>query len=298
MSSIVLCVVLMLPLFIAVLLMQAAKSRHARYKNPLTRSLRRPPGAELGRQLGAEQLEAGFGVFEVVLPSLMLACAYIIAQNMQTATVKWFVLVAVLCIALVMWTVAIRKLIRRLETIRVLRLGYECELAVGQELDLLMLNGWRVFHDIPAQGFNIDHVVVGPQGVFAVETKGRSKRVPERDEKSSKYKVKYTSGCLEFPYYRDTETVPQAVRQAKWLSTWLTSATAMQVDVAPVVVLPGWFVETADRPTVPVIASGFIAGFFKGRPSNDLSGEAVARIVHQLDVMVRDLEPGEVVRPK
>ena len=28
-----------------------------------------------------------------------------------------------------------------------------------------------VYHDIQADQFNIDHVVVGPSGVFAVETK-------------------------------------------------------------------------------------------------------------------------------
>jgi Nuclease-related domain len=34
--------------------------------------------------------------------------------------------------------------------------------------------GNRTFHDLIRDGFNIDHVVVGPAGVFAVETKFRS----------------------------------------------------------------------------------------------------------------------------
>ena len=32
-------------------------------------------------------------------------------------------------------------------------------------------------HDFPANQFNVDHVVIGPTGVFAVETKARSKPV-------------------------------------------------------------------------------------------------------------------------
>ena len=32
------------------------------------------------------------------------------------------------------------------------------------------------------------------------------------------FKVTYSSGRLDFPFYSDTKTIPQAVRQAKWLS--------------------------------------------------------------------------------
>jgi len=34
-----------------------------------------------------------------------------------------------------------------------------------------MLDGYHVYHDFPAERFNIDHVVVGPAGAFAIETK-------------------------------------------------------------------------------------------------------------------------------
>lgn len=34
--------------------------------------------------------------------------------------------------------------------------------------------GYHAIHDIPAKGYNIDHVLVGPGGVFAIETKFRS----------------------------------------------------------------------------------------------------------------------------
>ena len=59
----------------------------------------------------------------------------------------------------------------RLKKRRNLRLGYEGEIAVGQELNQLMLQGKHVYHDFPADKFNIDHIVVGRSGIFAVETK-------------------------------------------------------------------------------------------------------------------------------
>lgn len=282
----------------AAVMIQLLKKSHANYKNPLTKSLRRPPGAELGRKLGSAQLEAGFNVVEVVAPWLIPMVVYLSVRQSENEVLKVSLVVGSIAVAFALWLSAFRKFRARYEEIRNLRLGYECELAVGQELDLLMLDGSRVFHDLPADGFNIDHVVVSQAGVFAVETKGRSKRFPEEDSKSDNFKVAYRAGKLEFPYFTDNSTIPQSVRQAKWLSNWLSSATGLSINAAPLVVLPGWFVEIKDRPTVPVIASGYIDGYFKRKTEKVLDAEQITRIVHQLDAKVRDLKPGELVRPK
>ena len=53
--------------------------------------------------------------------------------------------------------------------------GVEAEIATGQELSLLMRDGAWVFHDIPYQYGNIDHVIVSRGSIFAIETKGYSK---------------------------------------------------------------------------------------------------------------------------
>ena len=71
------------------------------------------------------------------------------------------------CGALVYYVVQILRLAR---TSLNYRLGLEAEMAVGQELNQLLRHGYWVFHDLPADKFNIDHVVVGRNGVFAVET--------------------------------------------------------------------------------------------------------------------------------
>jgi hypothetical protein len=52
--------------------------------------------------------------------------------------------------------------------------GERGELCVAEVLDDLRSYGYRVAHDLTRDGFNIDHVVVGPAGVFAIETKFRS----------------------------------------------------------------------------------------------------------------------------
>ena len=53
--------------------------------------------------------------------------------------------------------------------------GARAEREVGRELEKLHKDGFHVFHDwLPENRGNVDHFVVGPQGVFAIETKGRS----------------------------------------------------------------------------------------------------------------------------
>ena len=69
----------------------------------------------------------------------------------------------------------LKKLMMLVRRRHKLSIGLDAELAVAQELNELMLNGHRVFHDFPADKFNIDHIVVGESGVYAVETKGRTK---------------------------------------------------------------------------------------------------------------------------
>lgn len=49
--------------------------------------------------------------------------------------------------------------------------GARGEFVVGEELDKLHKEGFHVFHDWYSGRGNVDHFVVGPQGVFAIETK-------------------------------------------------------------------------------------------------------------------------------
>jgi hypothetical protein len=56
---------------------------------------------------------------------------------------------------------------------RAWRVGAEGERIVGAELEQLEARGWQVLHDVPVgeRGANIDHVLVGPGGVWTVNTK-------------------------------------------------------------------------------------------------------------------------------
>lgn len=84
------------------------------------------------------------------------------------------------CAALLTYFFA-RKLPRIMQAARQYRLGAEGEQSVAEALDWLRPDGYQVLHDVVEDGYNIDHLLIGPSGVYVVETKTRCKRPSRRD---------------------------------------------------------------------------------------------------------------------
>ncbi len=133
------------------------------------------------------------------------------------------------------------KLARAIPRMRQLRLGLEGEQAVGQFLEgQLGIRGYRVFHDIVGPDFNIDHVLIGPTGIYTVETKTLSKPV------AGDARISFDGSSLMVagrPLDRDP--IRQAHAQAAWLRRLLQESTGRTHIVFPTVLFPGWFVEQA-----------------------------------------------------
>jgi hypothetical protein len=55
--------------------------------------------------------------------------------------------------------------------------GAEGEEHVGKLLDALADQGWRPLHDVSLGRGNVDHVLVGPGGIFTIETKSHAGRI-------------------------------------------------------------------------------------------------------------------------
>jgi hypothetical protein len=177
-----------------------------------------------------------------------------------------------------------------------LRLGHTAEIATANELIGLQALGYQVFHDTQADGFNIDHLAIGKNGVFAIETKGRHKR--KRDSKSTSatqgkdYQLFYKDGRLCFPSWTETKPIEQAIRQAKWVSQWLTKATGEQIFSSPVLVFPGWYVTSQTRPPFPILNHKQLVKTIPAVRTQALSQQQVDAIVYQ--VAQRCLSKSEV----
>lgn len=124
---------------------------------------------------------------------------------------------------------------------RRLKLGRDGERAVGQFLDdKLRPLGYHVLHDVRGGNWNIDHIIVGPNGLFTIETKTRSK--PRRGCPV----VRYDGESVTVGGWKpDRDPVSQANAQAAWLSETLSRSLGLKLPVQAVVVFPGWFVEAS-----------------------------------------------------
>jgi hypothetical protein len=147
-----------------------------------------------------------------------------------------------------------------------------------------MLIGFRVYHDFPAENFNIDHTVIGTNGVFAVETNGRAKPI------KGDINVILDGQGLQFPTLYEKDPLDQAKRQAVWLAKWLTSAVGAEVSVRPVLVLPGWFIERK-KPGMLIYNGKNPQVVYRIKGDSILSAEMIQRITHQIEQKCRDVTP-------
>ena len=121
-------------------------------------------------------------------------------------------------------------------------LGREGEEYTGQELNLLMRSGAFVFHDIPYKYGNIDHIVVGRNKLFTVETKAiRKPSAANSDSRESK--VVFNGKSLKFPHKTIDDPVTQALRHAKYMSEIIEKKCRVNFPVIAVVALPGWYIQ-------------------------------------------------------
>jgi len=258
-------------------------------RSPLTRQLLRPPGQSLRLRIEEISNTLNETLFVVALvPSLIsgviLSRGFESGKGIETF---WIGLGAAIWVCFTAYYVG--KIFKLLSERRDLRLGLDGELAVAEELNKLMFNGYHVYHDFPAEKFNIDHILIGIAGVFAVETKTRSKRKANRGKFSAE--VTYDGNRLSFPNGYDVNALTQGKDQASWLGKWLTSAVGEKVGVESIVTLPGWYVKRVKPEGIPVLNPKEIHTYITSKHKTVLSDVMITRIVHQIDQRCRNIEP-------
>lgn len=142
-----------------------------------------------------------------------------------------------MAVLLVAYSVA--RIVGLRPAIRNLRLGIDGEKTVGQSLEELRASGAMVFHDVVAKDFNVDHIVVSPKGIFVIETKTRSK------PKSRGATVKYDGKkVLVDGMAPSRDPIQQVKANSSWVQELIWESTGKSFPVKPVVLFPGWYVET------------------------------------------------------
>lgn len=244
-------------------------------KSPIKNLPVRMPGQSLREQFDALMDEQVTPWLYLVFFAVFFAGMEWLRYYLKSPFSPWIYTI----LALVAIGLAVRKFLIIRPSAKALTLGRKGEEAVGQYLDeKLRAMGCQVLHDIPGDGFNLDHVVVGPTGVFCVETKTRSK--PAKGECKVFYDgEKITVDGLTL----DRDPIVQAKAQAHWLVDALEQSTGRRFFVQPIVLFPGWFVEQkVTNAPVWVLNEKGAPAFINNSLGNSLSPEDISLITFHL----------------
>jgi len=129
---------------------------------------------------------------DALLDIIMLAPLLAVASPILSLGATWRIFVqhglyawlvsATLCfvVASVIGPLSLRTLLKGRKDVRAHFLGWQAEVVVGMRLGDARDKGYKIFNDVPETAkdgklFNLDHVAIGPGGIYVIETKGRSK---------------------------------------------------------------------------------------------------------------------------
>ncbi len=268
--------------------------KRRRNRPPVDFRFLRGPGETLRRRMA--QFDEDFFLRFVLAALAPVLAAIVVSYGVfkyrpQTVTHLWIgsglVVLAFFgtLIPMVRW--GVRSLIRYYND----RLGYLGERFVGDCLEPLKRKGWHIFHDVPGlageRKFNLDHVAVGPGGVWAIETKTRRKGKARKG--FDPQKVFFDGNNLVWPWGEDAYGPEQARRNSEWLRAWLLKRTGIELEVRPVLALPGWYVVKPSGAEVRVVRPEWLLEDLPNARTV-LTSDQIDLIVRQLDLHCRDVE--------
>lgn len=147
-----------------------------------------------------------------------------------------------------------RKMVMARRQLRKFRRGEEGERMVAQAIEQdLIPKGYFVFHDIPlekdGQRFNIDHILIGENGIFAIETKNYTK--PAKGCPEVRYDGKNILWCGK--RHDRCDEIAQTKSAAQSAKTLIDELTGLNVYVHPVLCAVGWCAKSTDLYGNPIL---------------------------------------------
>jgi len=253
-------------------------SEAAATHSPRREKLLRSPGESLRRNL--EQLNE-YLIYSV---AVFLLVPMLFAWQAPILSSFW----AVLCLVGLMGLSALPGMF----VVRLYRsytLGLRAERAVAEEINQVMLDGCHVFHDYPAAtDSTINHIVVAPSGVYAIETRTRMKR--SRGEGEEQHEVIFDGKILQFPNCATAEPLKETRKAAADLGRQLSSAVGELVEVKPILTLPGWQIRDRGTSDVMVVNTKEIWQRIVTPAPPELSPAQIKRIACHIQQKGRDVE--------
>lgn len=256
--------------------------RPAIEKDPL------PQAGESLRDEADDILIDKFGPWATVVGAAVVLCLMAWWQYLFhiPATLGCAIGVTVTCAITCM--IAFFKLKKHRKVYQDLYKGIRGERHIGVYLDDVCRGmGYRVLHDVRGDNFNVDHVLIGPGGIFAIETKNWT-----RPPKGIRADIVFDGKRLTKPDGTyDENAVIQVVASSDFIRNLVAKRRGVDsrtIRVFPVLMLPGWYVkDCGPKPrSMWVFADRVLHTFLENEPAR-FSESEVASIYDDLCIYVR-----------
>ena len=283
---------------ITLFLFAKRRARQDRAPFPENTRLLRGPGESLRRKVAElDEKLIDEALYALLFPAVGLGTFFYLATQVDGPAALALACLGVLALCTLLYLCA-RRIHAVLERRRNTALGAFGERIVAEHLEPLKQTGHHVFHDVPARDpatgsaiapFNLDHVVVGPAGVFAIETKTRRKGRARVGFMA--HEIIYDGRALAYPWGEDQHGLEQARRQAEWLEAFLTRRLGRAVPVRPLLVFPGWMIIRKGRGAVNVLnPRELVPAIAPAAASPALDPDTIDLVSRQLDSLARDVD--------
>lgn len=167
------------------------------------------------------------------------------------------------------------------------------ERAVAEELAPLLARGYRIFHDVAIHGLeshlDLDHVLVGPTGITAIECETHQ-RPPGDTNESREHEVTFDGKSLLWPWGADRATVACLEDECANFAKWIEQTTGYRLHADAVLAVPGWWLNVTGHGIVTVANHKQVLTAVTTREETVLTAEQIEKICHELELHCRDVE--------
>lgn len=158
---------------------------------------------------------------------------------------------------------------------------HEAKAMVDKAIAPLIPRGYILFRDFRDDDMSIDHLLIGPKGVFALQTLVRSTNLKQGD--SAVVMVTYDGRTLYFPQGEDHTIIEQAGKNADYISEWISKRLGLPIAARGIVALPGWQVKRTSAQGISVINPAQLEALFQYIKPWPLSEDTLYQIVRLVE---------------
>jgi hypothetical protein len=209
-------------------------------------------GADLEKRRETDRADMGVrvAVGRLIATPILLGAAYIVLNVSglvkEASASLWFVVECLLLCGL-----AYSRYNGSLREREEVRWCHEAKMMVDRAIAPLVPRGYIVFRDFKADDMSIDHLLIGPKGVFALHTFVRSANLKQGLQAVPM--VSYDGRALYFPQGKEHMIVERAGKHAEDISEWISKRVGIPIAARAIVALPGWQVKRTSAQGISVI---------------------------------------------